>query len=182
VTSGTPQSTTGINHWWTYQEEKIPGVGRVLVNIGTGNLLVQADDVDLKERGIDLAFRRTYNSQSLHNAQNGDGSGAAIFGNGWTNPFDAHIAYNAQTNVLSVYDIDGARYDWSSNGQGQWIPPAGMQGTTLTATACGYEWTKKNGTIYSGPPLCRPRQLRRKATVARPKKPSAHPTSWAADC
>jgi YD repeat-containing protein len=118
--------------------------------MGTGNLVVQADDVDVKERGIDLAFRRSYNSQSGHNVSNSDGSGASVFGNGWTNPFDARIAYNQATNVLSIYDIDGARYDWTSNGSGGWNPPAGLQGTTLTQNAdqCGYQWTKKSGTTY----------------------------------
>ena len=143
-----PLSTTGINPWWTYQEEKAPGIGRRLVNIGTGNFILQAEDVDVKGRGIDLAFQRTYNSQSEHNASNSDGSGPAIFGNGWTNTFDAHMAFNASANILSVYDVDGARYDWTSDGQGHWIAPAGLQGETLVFIGCNYDWTKQNGTVY----------------------------------
>jgi YD repeat-containing protein len=117
-----------------------------MLNIVDGNLLVQADDIDVPERGIDLAFRRTYNSQSHHDAAGTDGSLPSAFGNGWTNTFDAHLSYNGT--VMSVYDIDGARYDYTSNGSG-WTPPPGMQGVTLQWDGgCGYLWTKKTGTIY----------------------------------
>ncbi|MHB8415771.1 MAG: DUF6531 domain-containing protein, partial [Acidiferrobacteraceae bacterium] len=142
-------SVTGINRWWTYEEGGLPGVGRFMVNVGNGNLLVQADDVDVKERGIDLAFQRTYNSMSQHDYANTDQSTPSVFGNGWTNTFDAHIASYNSDQTLSVYDIDGARYDYTSNGSGGWTPPAGMQGTSLTWDGgCGYYWTKKTGTVY----------------------------------
>ena len=76
-----------------------------------------------------------------------DGSTPSVFGNGWTNTFDAHMGYNG--NVMSVYDTDGARYDFTPNGSGGWNPPPGMQGTTLIWDNCnGYQWTKKNGVIY----------------------------------
>ncbi len=151
-TPGLSPSTTGINHYWTYEQEPLPGIGKAMVNVGNGNLLVQVDDLDIPERGIDLAFRRTYNSQSQHDASNTDGSTPSVFGNGWTNTFDAHLAYNATYNIISVYDIDGARYDFCANGQGQWNA-CGNAGendyTTLTSDgACGYYWTKKTGTAY----------------------------------
>ena len=38
-----------------------------------------------------LAFRRTYNSQSLHDMNGSDGSTPSLYGNGWTNTFDAHM-------------------------------------------------------------------------------------------
>ncbi|MDQ2664317.1 MAG: DUF6531 domain-containing protein, partial [Candidatus Eremiobacteraeota bacterium] len=66
VTLGSP-NRTGINHWWTYEESAIPGIGKSMVNVANGNLIVQSDDVDIPERGIDLAFRRTYNSLSTRN-------------------------------------------------------------------------------------------------------------------
>ncbi|MGD0967783.1 MAG: DUF6531 domain-containing protein [Candidatus Aquilonibacter sp.] len=117
-----------------------------MLNVADGNLIVQSDDVDVPERGIELAFRRTYNSQSRHDAAGSDGSLPSAFGNGWTNTFDAHLAYNGT--VISVYDIDGARYDYTSNGSG-WTPPAGMQGVTLQWDGgCGYLWTKKTGAVY----------------------------------
>ncbi len=126
-----------------------------MLNVATGNLLVQADDVDIPERGIDLAFRRTYNGQSKHDNLGTDGSLPSVFGNGWSSTFDAHVAYNGS--VMSVYDIDGARYDYTPNPGGCssstlttcWTPSPGMQGVTLQYDGgCGYEWTKKNGAIY----------------------------------
>ena len=146
-------STTGVNHYWTYEENSIPGVGRYMVNVGNGNLVVDSDDVDVKERGIDLAFQRTYNSFSQHDASNTDNSVASNYGNGWTTTFDAHIAYYNSGSTLSLYDIDGARYDYLAQ-NGAWIAPPGMQGTSITLTSangqtnCYYQWTKKDGTSY----------------------------------
>ena len=57
-------SGTGINPWWRYQEENIPGGGHLMVNVGTGNFLIQDDDMAVPHKGIALAFRRTYNSQA----------------------------------------------------------------------------------------------------------------------
>jgi YD repeat-containing protein len=140
-------STTGVNPWWTYEDGALPGHGRYMVNVGNGNLLVQADDADVHERGVDLAFQRTYNSQSTHDANNTDGSVPANYGDGWTNTFDAHLAYDG-ANTISVYDIDGTRYDYTADGNGNWAPPAGQYGKLTWDGACGYEWTKKTGTIY----------------------------------
>ncbi len=116
VTAGDGSGTTGINPWWTYEEGAIPGAGKWMVNVATGNLIVQDEDIDIPERGIDLAFERSYNSQSQHDYNNTDGSTMSNYGNDWTNTFDAHLGYNATTNVMSVYDIDGARYDFTANG------------------------------------------------------------------
>lgn len=142
-----PQSATGINHWWSFEERPLPGIGKAMVNVGNGNVLVQADDVDVPERGIDLAFRRTYNSMSGHDASNSDHSTPSVFGNGWTSTFDAHLAYNASSAQMSVYDIDGARYDYAANGSG-WTPPLGMHAQLIYDGSCGYYWAKPNGTIY----------------------------------
>ena len=146
TSSSTP--TTGVNAWWTYEEGAIPGVGKYMANVSNGNLLVQSDDVDIPLRGIDLAFRRTYNSQSQEGQANTDGSGQGVYGEGWTNTFDTRIAYDATNNVISIFDLDGARYDYTSNGSGGWTPPPGMQGNTLVFGGNYYYWTKKNGTQY----------------------------------
>uniref|UniRef100_E6Q304 DUF6531 domain-containing protein n=1 Tax=mine drainage metagenome TaxID=410659 RepID=E6Q304_9ZZZZ len=143
-----PVLRPGINRWWTYEEGALPGVGKWMVNVGSGNLVVQADDVDVPERGIDLAFRRTYNSQSTHDNLGSDGSEPSLFGNGWTNTFDAHMSANAAQTVLTVWDIDGTRYDYSSNGSGGWNPPPGVHSKLTWDGGCGYFWTKKSGTRY----------------------------------
>ncbi len=145
-------SGTGINPWWRYQEQGVPGGGRLMVNVGTGNLLLQDDDMVVPHKGIAMAFRRTYNSQSAASVPHQFGSWTSLYGNGWTNTFDAHFLSMSST-LKTIYDIDGARYDYYS-------PPGNPAGTPLTpltpgqhATlvfdgSCGWLWTKKSGTSY----------------------------------
>ncbi len=153
ITSG--NTFTGINPWWTYEEGAIPGVGKYMANVGTGqNLLVQADDMAIPNRGIELAFRRTYNSGHPavdHNPNGNDGGPPGSYGTGWTNTFDARLAYNsgnAHGVGLSVFDIDGARYDYVPDGAGHWIAPAGQHAQLTWDGGTGYYWTKKSGTVY----------------------------------
>lgn len=73
-----------------------------MANVGNGNLVFQVDDIDVPERGIDLAFRRTYNSQSQHDWHNADGEGHNIYGNGWTNNLEAHLDDGPSGN-LTIY-------------------------------------------------------------------------------
>ena len=143
-------NVTGINHWWRYEEGSIPGIGRYMVNLWQQNLLIQSDDMDVPHRGIDLAFRRTYNSYSGHDYAGTDGSAPiGQFGTGWTNTFDAHIAQNSSGGI-SVYDVDGARYDYSYDVSGNFVPPAGMEGTSLTSDdGSEFFWSKKTGTQYA---------------------------------
>ncbi len=145
-------NVTGINHWWTYEEDAIPGIGKYMANVATGNLLVQADDMAIAHKGIELAFRRTYNSFSHHDYANTDGSTPDNYGDGWTNTFDAHIAFNDLDTGqgVSVFDIDGARYDYSAvcNPGCVYTPPAGQFATLSVDAAGDYKWIKKTGTVY----------------------------------
>ncbi len=154
VLSGTDPGT-GINPWWRYEEGPIPGVGRYMVNVATQNLLVQGDDMDVHNAGIDLAFRRTYNSLSRHDASGTDGATPSEAGNGWTSTFDAHLSGNA-AGGLTISDIDGARYEYMADGQGHWLPPAGQHATLVTFDGgATYQWTKKSGSsyIFAGPSI-----------------------------
>lgn len=141
----------GINRYWDYEERPIPGIGKAMANVGTGNLVMQTTDFDIPERGLDLVMQRTYNSQSLHDASGDDGSEPAIFGNGWTNTYDAHVVYQANGDI-SVYDIDGTRCDYvpDQNNPGTWDPCPGEHATLEPDpnTPCSYWWIKKNGTAY----------------------------------
>jgi len=144
---------TGINHWWEYEEDQLGGVGRYMVNVATGNMLVQADDMAIPHKGIEMALRRTYNSMSKHDAAGDDGS-PNLYGDKWTSTFDAHIAYNdfAQINCqrgVTLFDIDGAHYDYAPVGDGHtFIAPAG-QFAKLYYDGTSYYWTKKTGTEYA---------------------------------
>ena len=147
---------TGINSWWRYEEDALPGIGRYMLNVGNENLLVQADDMDVPNKGIHLAFRRTYNSLSEHDYVGSDGSQISNYGDGWTNTFDSHVAYNSGNGYgqgISVFDIDGARYDYMPNAEtasnSVYQPPAGMAGTAVSICSTYYVcWTKKSGTTY----------------------------------
>lgn len=143
---------TGIEPWWAYETRAIPGIGTAMVNVGTGNLIVSAMDVDMPERGIDLALQRVYNSQSLHDANGDDGGDGAIFGNEWTNEFDANIvAVSLPTNTITVYDMNGTACTYTSNGSGTWQPCTGEHATLdviANSSSCQYAWTKPDGTVY----------------------------------
>ncbi len=143
-------SSTGDNSWWTYEQDAIPGVGSYRANVSNGNLLVQAMDLNVPNRGLDLVFNRVYNSKSSHNYNNGDGSIVDNFGNGWTNSFDAHIAANnANPSGYSVFDVDGNRIDYVYNpSSGLYIAPPGVF-ASLTPDGTSYiTWTKLDGTVY----------------------------------
>jgi YD repeat-containing protein len=142
---------TGVEPWWTYTGRDIPGIGDALLNVGTGNFLVSAADVEMPERGIDLTLQRVYNVQSLHDVTGDDGGDPAIFGNRWTNNFDASIVYNHSANTITVYDIDGAACTYTSSGNGTWAPCTGEYATLAPVSGsggCAYDWTKKNGITY----------------------------------
>jgi len=59
------------------------------------------------------------------------------------------MSYNAGSGELSVWDIDGARYDYCPGVGGTWTScTAGMHNTLTYDGSCSYQWTKKSGTVY----------------------------------
>jgi YD repeat-containing protein len=143
-----PVPGTGINPWWRYREEVAANGGRLMVNAGTGNMLLQDDDMRIPHKGMALSFRRTYNSQSGHDVIGTDGTPPSMYGNGWTSTFDAHLS-GSSTGTMSVWDIDGARYDYTLAADGVTrIPPPGQHATLVSDNSCGYLWTKKSGVSY----------------------------------
>jgi YD repeat-containing protein len=139
---------TGINPWWHYREETVPGGGHVMVNVGTGNVVLQEDDMEVAHQGIALAYRRTYNLQSGHDVSGSDGSWPTVQGNGWTSTWDAHLSGDP-SKAITVWDIDGARYAYTLAADGvSWVAPAGQHATLTSDGNCGMLWTKKSGTIY----------------------------------
>jgi YD repeat-containing protein len=141
-------SGTGINHWWRYQEQSLPGGGgRMMVNVGTGNLIVQSDDMLVPHKGIAMAFRRTYNSQSPPTFSGDLQTYTTMYGNGWTNTFDAHLIRTSPGH-FTVFDIDGARYDYVTSAGHSISSPPGDHSKLDWDGNCGITWTKKSGTIY----------------------------------
>src|SRR5579863_421089 len=150
-------STTGLSKWWSFEGGKIPGLGQWFLNVANGNAVVSREDFDIHERGIDLAFVRVYNSQSQHDHLGSDGSLPSAYGDRWTNNYDAHLAFNATSDVMSVYAEDGSRYDYTAVAGGNFSPPPGLQGTSIAWDGgCGYYWNRKNGErwyFYSPAPV-----------------------------
>ena len=137
-------SGTGVNAWWPYHVESIPGGGHAMVNVGTGNLLLQDDDMSVPHKGVPMAFRRTYNSQGA--ASTGTGR-QSLYGNGWTSTFDAHIS-GSNSGPITVYDVDGASYTYSPIDGTNWAPPSGQHASLSFDGGCGFLWTKTSGTTY----------------------------------
>lgn len=161
VTSSTlAVAATGVQQWWTYEQRSIPGLGQAMMNVGSQNLLVQANDVDVQLGGLDLAFRRTYNSQSKHDANNEDGSTPSVFGNRWTNNFDAHLSAVASivpnTDVVTYYSGDGEidRFSCTINASAACSSMTPGFNDILATTnvtggvACSVQLTKKAGPSY----------------------------------
>lgn len=141
-------SGTGVNPWWTYREQDVPGGGHVMINVGSGNLMLQDVDMAVPHKGIDLNFRRTYNSQMPAVTPGSYTNWQSLYGNGWTNSLDAHIVATSTT-TESVYDVDGARYDYVQQPAGNWSSvTAGQHAVLAWDGACGMTWTKKDGTIF----------------------------------
>lgn len=142
-------ATTGTNPWWTFESGTIPGGGAWLINVASGNLILQDTDVDVPERGVDLTFARTYNHEM---------GAQPSWGGGWTDTWSARMYYDAGRNELSVLDDTGARYDYCSNGDGGWNScTAGEHAQLIFDGGCGYWWVQKSGVIYdftSPTPMC----------------------------
>jgi RHS repeat-associated protein len=148
--------TTGFDNRWSFVRDGLPGVGDDFYNVGTGNFIIQVDDMTVNHKGIALDFRRTYNSLSKHDYLGSDGSVGSNYGDGWTNSFDSHIALNSgktcssgTVSGISVFDVDGARYDYLPDCNGNYVAPAGQFATlAVDSSGTGFLWTKKSGTSY----------------------------------
>jgi YD repeat-containing protein len=139
---------TGYHPWWTYKTETSPGIGNVFVNVGSGNMMLDAVDMNVPHKGVPLVYKRTFNSQSSHDVLGSDGTQASVTGNGWTSTYDAHLSGDDVAGPLTVWDDTGARFDYTWNGS-SWIPPMGEHSTLVSDGQCGFLWTNKSGvTLY----------------------------------
>ncbi len=133
-------------------------MGVAAVNVVNENFLTAETDVDVLEGELDLSFRRVYNSQSEHDANNDDGSTPSVYGNRWTNNLDIHLASSGtgSTRTISLYTVDGARDDYLCNITEQAVCTSETPGiydmlatTQVTSgIACQLQWTQKSGVSY----------------------------------
>jgi RHS repeat-associated protein len=139
-------SHTGQKPWSTIVMAGIGGVGSYGVDVVTGNLLVQAPDMFIANAGVPLALIRAYNSFSKHDAGGDDGSAPSIYGQYWTNTWDAHIAFSGNNNIV-VWDGLGTAYDYTAdvNDPGTWDAPAGISDQLQYDGGNGYFWIHPDG-------------------------------------
>jgi YD repeat-containing protein len=143
-------TTAGETPWWQFEPVPLPGVGSAAVNVSNGNLIVRSSDMQLAHKGVPFSFVRTFNSQSHHDSVGTDGSQPSVFGNGWTNNYDAHIANN-DAGGISVFGPDGARYDYAPTTSASyptgWMPPAGIFDQLSLNSDGTYDVTDTKGRI-----------------------------------
>lgn len=158
-------AVTGIEPWWTYEQDTIGGTGAYAINIATGNLIVQAEDMHVPSKGLGLMYQRTYNSLSGETYAETDGSLPSLYGDNWTSTFDTHVSYNQlSTNGscgtqfgISVFTVDGAREDYAPSGDCRtWIPPAGVFAQLFIDSSGYINWLGKSGTSYIYEPISNP--------------------------
>jgi YD repeat-containing protein len=135
--------------WWTFDGGDLPGIGTYGINVFSGNLVIATSDMAIENPGVPLTFTRMYNSQSQHNVINSDNTQPSMIGNNWTCTFDAHIAQNSAGGI-SVFDADGAEYDYiyvgvGSNGTPIYNPPPGVHATLTRPSGTDYWWTQPDG-------------------------------------
>jgi YD repeat-containing protein len=147
VTVGSIPSA-GAKRWWFFDTDDLPGVGDYSVNVVNGNFMVRVRDLKLPNIGADLDFVRVYNSMSGHDVSNTDGGGVSVFGNGWTNSYDMHLARISDDSGtylgMSVFKDDGTRLDYSDDG-GMLTPSAGVYESLQSDGGTGYFFTYRNG-------------------------------------
>ena len=143
-------STTGTTNWWTNPSTALPGIGTASVNVATGNLILSSTDIDIPERGINLTFRRFYNSQSNHTYSNADGSVPAQYGDGWTNNLDIHLGNGNAPGDIILYDATGAAFYFTASQSACLTPPPGVHDSLcqIGSPPTSYQWTRTDGTVH----------------------------------
>lgn len=135
----------GVKDWYEYENRMQFGIGSLLANVSTGNLLVHVDDFSIPNAGLPLAFYRSYNSLSTYDRLTTDGTIQNLYGDGWSTTFDVHMAQNE--NGFSVYADDGGRNDFTYS-SGVLVPVNQADGYLYSDNANGYYWQRKGGITY----------------------------------
>ncbi|MCC7106255.1 MAG: RHS repeat-associated core domain-containing protein [Chloroflexi bacterium] len=120
----------GYRKVWDYQEVKVPGAGKLRVNLANGNLHYEMDDANVPARKWNDQIQRVYDAQS---------GLASLFGTGWSGLFNPRLKfYKADGTALTSSDgtekrieywtQDGSKYLYLLDGS-TWRPELGMKMT-----------------------------------------------------
>ena len=131
----------GIKPFWPYDVNALGAGGKAMVNLWSGNLLVQHTDLTVPGRGLPIVIQRTYNSQSTR---------TGAFGKGWSSIVDTHLEFNGSS--VTLVDAYGGEFVFSTpeadGGDKVYKAPAGRH-SVFTKHADGtYTERKKNNSTY----------------------------------
>lgn len=114
------------------------GTGGDPVNTATGAYVTTVTDLSLPGPGLPFTFKRSYTS-----ADSTQGS----LGRGWTHSYAAFLALQTNGDII-LRGEDGQRVVFQKQTDGSFLAAPGGQ-SRLTATASGYELTRRDAASYS---------------------------------
>jgi|GEM_PF-1993763 len=131
----------GIKPFWPYDVNALGAGGKAMVNLWSGNLMVQHTDLTVPGRGLPVVIQRTYNSQSTR---------TGAFGKGWSSIIDTHLEFSGST--VTLVDAYGGEFVFTDpeadGGDKIYKAPAGRH-SVFTKHADGtYSERKKNKSTY----------------------------------
>ncbi|MCM3554012.1 DNRLRE domain-containing protein [Janibacter melonis] len=126
------QRQLGVMPYYTFNDDELTDRLRQRVNVGTGNLLMEASDVNLPGvAGMNMSVGRYYNSRF---------DAADVFGYGWNSTFGNSVRLVvSRADGTAVFETPtGGREMFTATSSGGWKSPTGMNavlsesGTTFT--------------------------------------------------
>lgn len=131
----------GIKPFWPYDVNALGAGGKAMINLWSGNLIVQHTDLTVPGRGLPVVIQRTYNSQSTR---------TGAFGKGWSSIIDTHLEFNGSS--VTLVDAYGGEFVFTDpeadGGDKVYKAPAGRH-SVFTKHADGtYTERKKNNSTY----------------------------------
>ena len=109
------------------------------VNTATGNYYYQRQDLKIRGRGLNFAFKRYYNSQD---------TSTGPLGSGWNHNYNINLVENSDSTVKIRWG-DGKTTTFTPDGVGGFTPQFGVFDTLLDNGDETYTFRKKNQTSYN---------------------------------
>jgi len=131
----------GIKPFWPYDVNALGAGGKAMVNLWSGNLMIQHTDLTVPGRGLPVVIQRTYNSQSTR---------TGAFGKGWSSIVDTHLEFSgSNVTLVDAYGGEFVFTDPEADGADKvYKAPTGRH-SVFTKHADGtYSERKKNNSTY----------------------------------
>ncbi|MCK4735244.1 MAG: hypothetical protein KAT65_22515, partial [Methanophagales archaeon] len=125
-------ANTGYEPWYYY-------IGGVVCS-ANGNLFISEKDIGIKARGFNIEIIRSYNSHRSGNL--------GPFGFGWTHNYNIKLVENLDDS-LTLYDGDGSKHIFISEGAGVYTSPAGIHSKLRNNIDGSFVLLLKDGSRYN---------------------------------